>query len=176
MIIMYSIGAIAQKFRISRTTLLYYEEKQLLVPARRYPSNYRTYNAADCEKLALIKTYRSAGLSIDEIKAILQPVNTTKRTKILEAQQEALSQQISQLHKQKSMISDLLGKNELVQTLSKENWVDLLSSIGLGPEERLKWHQMFEQKMPQAHQKFLESLKIDTLEIEKIRHQSRIET
>lgn len=170
---MFSIGAIARKFNISRTTLLYYEKKGLLVPTRRLPSNYRTYSIVDCEKLALIKTYRNAGIPIEEIKNLLDPLASEKRTKILEAQHKALTHQVAALEAQRKQVSDLLGKKNLVRHLSKENWVELLASMGLGAEERMKWHQMFEEKMPDAHQKFLESLELNSKEILQIRRQSK---
>ena len=170
---MFTIGAIARKFNISRTTLLYYEEKGLLAPIRRVPSNYRTYSIKDCEKLALIKTYRNAGISIDEIKALLDPLISEERTKILKAQYDALTHQIMELEAQKNQVSSLLGKKNLVRHLSKENWVELLASMGLGPVERMEWHKMFEEKMPDAHQKFLESLELDSKEINQIRQMSR---
>lgn len=170
---MFSIGVITRKFSISRTTLLYYEEKGLLVPIRQRPNNYRTYSIADCEKLALIKTYRNAGIPIEEIKNLLNPLTLGKRSEILEAQHEALTHQMVALEAQKKQISDLLGKKNLVRHMSKKNWVELLSSIGLGQEERIRWHQMFEEKMPDAHQRFLESLSLDSREIIQIRHQSK---
>lgn len=170
---MYNIGTISRKFGISRTTLLYYEKKKLVVPARRFPSNYRTYSIADCEKLALIRTYRNVGLSLDEISRLLRPLASDERLEILKTQYATLTDQISDLKSQKKAISELLGNKDLVHSLSKENWVDLLSSIGLGPEERENWHRIFEEKMPDAHQSFLESLNIGTMEIDTIRQQSK---
>ncbi len=166
---MYSIGDMVRKFGLSRTTLLYYEDKGLLVPARRLNSNYRIYSEADCERLALIKTYRRTGLSVEKIGDLLHNGTNDDREEILKAQLDTVTNQISVLSTQRNMLSSLLGKSDFVKSLSKEAWVELLASIGLDEAGQLKWHRHFEQQMPDAHQQFLESLNLDAEEIHRIR-------
>ncbi len=166
---MYSIGDMVRRFGLSRTTLLYYEDKGLLVPARQLNSNYRIYSEADCERLALIKTYRRTGLPIEKIGRLLIDGEQDDREQILKAQLDTLTNQISILNTQRTLLSSILGKENFVQTLSKETWVELLASIGLDEEGQMNWHRLFEQKMPDAHEQFLRSLHLDTAEIIRIR-------
>lgn len=173
---MYSVGEMVRKFGLSRTTLLYYENRGLITPQRRANSSYRLYTESDCEKLALIKTYRRAGMSVEAIKDMLDQDATPNREEILKSQLETLDQQIKQLHSQRALIKTLLGNEGYVQSLTKEKWVELLSSIGLDAAQQMEWHRQFEKQMPEAHQSFLEYLNLEEGEIQSIRIASSKET
>jgi hypothetical protein len=67
-------------------------------------------------------------------------------------------------------------KKEKVMTkrhLNKEEWVDLFRTIGLDDAAMDQWHREFEQRAPEAHQSFLEWLKISAAEIDEIRDHYR---
>ena len=68
---MYTIGKLGRKFDLSRTTLLYYDSIGLLKPCSRTESRYRQYSDDDAKRLEQICRYRQAGLSLDEIKRVL---------------------------------------------------------------------------------------------------------
>ena len=57
--------------------------------------------------------------------------------------------------------------------LTKDEWVDLFRTAGLDDEMMHRWHKEFERRAPEAHQGFLEWLKIPQDEIAKIRESSR---
>ena len=57
--------------------------------------------------------------------------------------------------------------------LTKDEWVDLFRTAGLDDEMMDRWHREFEQRAPQAHQGFLEWLKIPAEEISRIRKSFR---
>ena len=48
---MYTVSKIAQRFGLSRSTLLYYDRIGLLSPSGRSPGDYRLYDQADCDRL-----------------------------------------------------------------------------------------------------------------------------
>ena len=63
---------------ISCTNIRYYEQKELLVPKRANDNNYRVYTNDDIERLKQIKILRMIGISIAEIKEILDEKKSLK--------------------------------------------------------------------------------------------------
>lgn len=59
---------------LRRKAILYYEEKKLISPALE-ENNYRNYSEEDLDRLIKISLYRRLGLSISEIKKILDSNN-----------------------------------------------------------------------------------------------------
>lgn len=172
----YTIGELAKKFAISRSSLLYYDKKGLLSPSSRSTANYRCYNESDYERLEKIMVYRQTGLSLNEILLLLQTGSESHRTDILTEQLSKINDEINALRIQQQVIIQMLGKTEITQGarfMNKQQWVDLLSSIGLSESEMMQWHVEFERRMPEAHQDFLESLNISAEEIKTIRSRSK---
>lgn len=59
------------------------------------------------------------------------------------------------------------------KTVNVEEWVALFREVGLGDTEMKRWHVLFEERHPEAHQAFLEWLGLPQKEIEGIRSRSR---
>ncbi len=53
--------------------------------------------------------------------------------------------------------------------MTKEAWKEMFREIGLSEEAMNRWHCIFEQKHPEAHQSFLEWLDLDERTIQNIR-------
>ena len=172
---MYTIGELSKRSGLSRSTLLYYDRKGILSPSGRSESNYRLYSDADLSRLNLILNYRETGVSLKQIKQLLDS-KTNQSTTILEQRLSTLNSEISQLREQQKIIIKLLENDSLhrkSRTLTKETWVKLLRAAGLSDDDMHQWHVEFERNMPEAHQDFLESLGIEPKEIKKIRQQSK---
>jgi len=72
---MYQITTLAKASGLSRSTLLYYDRIGLLCPSGRSAAGYRLYSARDKERLALICSYRQAGLALEAPEpALVGPV------------------------------------------------------------------------------------------------------
>ena len=67
---MLTVGHLARRFELSRSTLLYYDSIGLLKPSGRSKSRYRLYSEDDCRRLQAICRYREAGLALDEIRRV----------------------------------------------------------------------------------------------------------
>lgn len=65
------IGELAAELGLNPKTIRFYEEIGLLPPARRTPSGYRLYGAADRERLRFILKAKAVGLTLEEIKQVL---------------------------------------------------------------------------------------------------------
>ena len=59
---MLTVTQLARECGISRTTILYYEKEQLLLPTVRSENGYRWYGDKEIERLKAISSYRSYGL------------------------------------------------------------------------------------------------------------------
>lgn len=68
----YLIGEVSKRSGVPRKTIRYYEEIELLHPPARTDSDYRLYGPEIIEKLKFIKKAQGLGLTLSEIKGIIQ--------------------------------------------------------------------------------------------------------
>ena len=168
---MFTIGQVAKKYSLSRSTLIYYDKIGVLKPSGRSASNYRLYSTGDLKKMERIQLFRSAGLSLVAIESLLDQESTGLNS-TLENRLLTINGEIQRLRNQQSVILKIL-KNESLQrstrVLSKEVWVSILRAAGLDDAGMRNWHIEFEKTSPEAHQDFLESLGIEEQESRVIR-------
>ncbi|WP_061018899.1 MerR family transcriptional regulator [Vibrio splendidus] len=172
---MQSIKQFCEQLGVSRTTVLYYERQGLIAPASRTSSGYRLYGASEIETFKVIHAYRSYGISVSEIKELMQQSQGKDRDEVLRQQFAALDIEIKKLRQQQHSILTLLQEPELLNQgqLTKKRWTEILRESGMNDEDMLNWHKQFEKMEPLGHLKFLLSLNIDDDEIEQIRMASR---
>ena len=172
---MYTIGRLARKFQLSRSTLLYYDRIGLLKPSGRTQAGYRAYSENDARRLEKICTYRGTGLPLADIRKSLNGPDS-KIVAALENRLEELNADIQQLRSQQRLVVDLLAdRNRLAQVgvMNKAQWVALLQASGFSHADMDRWHFEFERTAPDKHQEFLEFLCIPPNEIRTIRQLSR---
>lgn len=92
----YTVHQLSQLAGISARTLRYYDEIDLLKPAKINASGYRIYGPREVDKLQQILFYRELGMSLKEIRAIINDP-TFDREKALEEHREKLLQKRKQL-------------------------------------------------------------------------------
>lgn len=168
---MYKISQLAGMFDLSRSTLLYYDRIGLLRASENSLAGYRIYTEEDCKRLETICLYRSAGLSLEEIKVILESPDDPDR-ELLEKRLEMIDQQIQELRGRQRLLAGMLKVQATgIQHLgiSKEVWVQMLRDAGMDDQSMRKWHEQFEQRAPEEHHRFLLSLGISEKEALKIR-------
>ncbi len=167
---MLTVSQMAKKFGLSRSTILYYEKEQLLLPACRSDNGYRWYGEQEIERLHAITSYRGYGLSVATIRTLLERQGESQ-TQILKDHFKELEREILILRSQQKAIVTLLQQPDLVEdrNVDKQRWVNIMQAAGFSDQDMIKWHQKFEELEPEEHQKFLESLGIDAEEIATIR-------
>ena len=101
---MYTIGKLASRFNLSRSTLLYYDSIGLLQPSSRTESEYRQYSEDDFRRLEQICRYRRTGLSLTEIKRVLDSPETDL-TQVLEKRLDELNEEIIRLEISRDLFS-----------------------------------------------------------------------
>ncbi len=167
-----TIGKLARKYQLSRSTLLYYDSIGLLCPSGHQKGEYRIYSEEDERRLDQICSYRHAGICLKDIKEILESPETHLST-ILQQRFYDVSAEIGKLLEQQRVIAGLLKNPELLQqsqVMSKELWTSLLKRAGFSDKDMVRWHIHFERMDPEKHLIFLEHLQIPEKEIQEIRN------
>lgn len=168
---MLTIGRLARRFGLSRSTLLYYDRIGLLSPTGRTESNYRCYSDSDVERLTRIDTFKQAGVPLKDIGKILDADDAGLRT-TLETRLRAINEGIAGLREQQRLIAKLLRDKSVLRragNLDKDGWVAVLRASGMSDEDMIRWHAQFERLNPDAHRDFLISLGIASQEVDEIR-------
>ena len=76
----YSVGEICSLTGVTRKTLFYYDRTGLLKPAYRHGSQeHKRYGNTEFQRLIRILDYREAGLSIGEIRKILDDPDCSRK-------------------------------------------------------------------------------------------------
>ena len=173
---MFTIGQVAKKYGLSRSTLIYYDNIGILTPSGRSESNYRLYSDNDLKKMDRMMLFRSAGLSLDSIPSLLDKKGDDLNSS-LELRLSSINNEIQGLRNQQKVILNILENESAVKgsrVITKETWVSLLKAAGLDEDGMKNWHVEFEKTSPEAHQDFLESIGIEKDEITSIREWSKI--
>ncbi|SMC32161.1 MerR family transcriptional regulator [Sporomusa malonica] len=168
---MYSIGQIAKKFKLSRSTLLYYESIGLLASSGRTKSNYREYSEDEAQHLEQICAYRETGLPLETIKKILLGTRNTAAM-LLEKRIYELNDEIKDLREQQKVAIRLLLNSQMHYTtepIDRLAWVQLFHDAGFGDYDQWCWHRDFEMTNPDSHQLFLEKVGFSADEITRVR-------
>jgi len=171
---MWTVSNLAARCGLSRGTLLYYESIGLLKPPARSAANYRRYGERDLQRLQQVCAYRHAGLTLDDIRAILDR-RESDATAVLKRRLLALDREIEtrRAHQRailKLLKNDSIGRNKMI---TKEKWVSIMKASGLTEADMHRWHAEFEKAAPEEHREFLEFLHIPAEEIQTIRDWSR---
>jgi DNA-binding transcriptional MerR regulator len=168
---MSTISALARRFHLSRSTLLYYDRIGLLRPGGRSLKAYRQYGPYEEARLEQICLYRRAGVPLAEIRRLLEGPDQAMAP-ILERHLHALEGEIQGLRDQQRLIVGLLqnpGLWEGLQAMDKATWVSLLRASGFSDADMDRWHMAFEAADPERHQRFLTFLGLSEGEVTRIR-------
>ena len=172
---MLTISKLGKRFGLSRATILYYEREGLLEPASRSANGYRWYGDSEVERLQQIVGFRSYGVPVRDIRELLARDSDQAHEQILRKRFAQMETEIQDLRRQQQALLAILeqGQDSPQPAMSKERWSAILAAAGMSNNDMRNWHCEFEVREPQAHQEFLESLNLDTVEIERIRRWSQ---
>jgi DNA-binding transcriptional MerR regulator len=175
LVAMDTVSQLAKRCNLSRSTVLYYESIGLLQPAVRTAANYRLYGERELRALEQIKLYRSVGVSVDEIRAILNAPRN-RLSSVLKRRLTQLDHEIEALQNHQHMILKLLRMNQVLRrtkAMTKDKWVSVMKDSGFTEEDMHRWHRQFEKAAPDDQEEFLKFLNIPAPEISRIREWSR---
>lgn len=106
-----NIGAAAEQSNLPPKTIRYYEDIELIQPARAQ-NGYRDYSEADIHRLRFLQRARSLGFTIDECRLLLSLYDDENRASadvkvIAEAKIVEINRKIRELQSLKATLSDL---------------------------------------------------------------------
>lgn len=170
---MLTIGALARRFGLSRSALLYYDRIGLLRPSSQSAAGYRLYAPADCERLRRIVELREAGVPLARIGEVVDDQSTLASA--LTARLAAIDAEAGALQAQREVLQAMLGCSVPAAgtALTREGWTAMFRAIGLDDAAMQRWHAEFERRTPEAHEAFLLSLGLEAPVIAEIRRRSR---
>lgn len=172
---MYRITELARMFGLARSTLLYYDRIGLLKPSGRSEAGYRLYSQDDRDRLAAIRGFRQAGLTIEDIERALS-MDEHANGAILKRRMRELGEEIRGLQAQQRLLGRMLRADslgELPAAVDKQAWIEMLRAAGMDDAAMKKWHTEFERRAPEAHHRFLLDLGISEEEAQLIRQLSK---
>jgi len=169
-----TVTRLARSCKLSRSTVLYYESIGLLKRPARTSGNYRSYSERDLERLRQICLYRDAGLTLADIRTLLD-TRPNDASAVLRRRFAEIGASIERLREHQRAIARLLrGTDQLrrMNVVTKEKWTSIMRAAGFSEDDMRRWHKEFERSAPDEHQEFLEFLHIPSDEIKSIRHWS----
>lgn len=110
---MYKISEFSKMTDLSKETLRYYEQVQLLEPASIDPTNqYRYYDDGSYFLAILIHKLRSFGCSIQEMKDVMRDESFQHLEELLRQKKERLQMEISQKQQKIEEIEEFLHSGQ----------------------------------------------------------------
>ena len=98
---LYSVKDVCDRYGITRKALFYYDRSGLLKPSERQgKQQFKYYDDETINRLESILEYRSAGLSIDDVRKVIDINDKEKILKILMEVKERLNQEERQKEKE----------------------------------------------------------------------------
>ena len=74
-----NIGAVSKLSGLNSKTIRYYEQIELIAPAKRSDNGYRQYSSKEVEQLRFVQRARKTGFNIEECRQLLSLFNNSGR-------------------------------------------------------------------------------------------------
>ena len=92
--IMYTIGQVAKFLGVSRDTLKFYEEKELVKPKQNIENGYRKYNHFDIYDITTVNFYREIDIEIKKIQELRKSKSIEGIKSLLEEKEQDVLEEI----------------------------------------------------------------------------------
>jgi len=119
-----TVGAVAALTDVSVRTLHHYDDIGLVVPSVRTPAGYRGYTDADIERLHVVLVYRSVGLPLEDIRALLDDEGADVLAR-LQHQHRLLLEQSDRLQHTIKAVEELMNAHRSGIQLTAEEQVEI---------------------------------------------------
>jgi DNA-binding transcriptional MerR regulator len=128
-----TVGAVAALTGVSVRTLHHYDHIGLVVPSVRTPAGYRGYTDADIERLHMVLVYRSVGMPLDEIRALLDDGDADV-LEHLQRQHQLLLEQADRLQHTIKAVEELMNARRSGIQLTAQEQVEIFGTTAFGEE------------------------------------------
>jgi len=128
-----TVGAVAALTGVSVRTLHHYDHIGLVVPSVRTSTGYRGYTDADIERLHLVLVYRSVGMPLDEIRALLDDPGADE-LEHLRRQHTLLLEQADRLQHTIKAVEELMNAHQQGIQLTAEEQIEIFGTTAFSEE------------------------------------------
>lgn len=120
-----TVGRTAELMGVSVRTLHHWDEIGLVSPATRTWADYRVYRAADIERIQQVLLHRELGLSLAEVRAVLDDPDTDVFAQ-LDRQRAVLSERLDRLRRMIAAVDRMKEAQMSEQKLTAEQQAEIL--------------------------------------------------
>lgn len=122
----------AKLCHVEKRTLFFYDEIGLLKPERVLENHYRLYGMNQYRKMDMLKALQSTGMSLEEIKALMNSADRKETLHAYRTQTQQLKEKIAAMQDTLSYLDELTalmdswnthGENVLFQRKDKGSWL-----------------------------------------------------
>lgn len=136
----WKVGELAKRTGVSVRTLHYYDEIGLLTPSHHTGSGYRLYAESDVARLQQIKSLRSLGFSLDEIRDCLKSPGFAPQ-RVVELHLALVREQIELQERLRDRLEGIAESLRSAETVSVEHFLQTIEVITMldkyyTPEQR----------------------------------------
>ena len=107
------IGELSRQANVSCRAIRYYEELKLISPTKTSEGGFRLYDNNALHKLNVIKEFKKLGLSLDEIKSIMLPAPSMKKSELLDYSRKVIKFQLKKIEIELDRLTKLKDQNKL---------------------------------------------------------------
>jgi len=138
----YLIKEFALLTRTTIRTLHHYDQIGLLRPSGRRPNGYRVYTQADLLRLEQVVVLRFLGLSLREVKRILEsPALTLKKS--LRVQAGIIAEEVRRLEGAGRALRQVFGQLEKGKKVDFRRVLTIIKEIQMDEEKKKNWAERF---------------------------------
>ena len=120
-----TVGRTAELVGVSVRTLHHWDEIGLVSPSERTWSDYRVYQAADIERIQQVLLHRELGLSLAEVRAVLDDPDTDVVAQ-LDRQRAVLSERLDRLRQMIAAVDRMKEAHMSEQKLTAQQQAEIL--------------------------------------------------
>lgn len=120
-----TIKEVEKETGLARSNIRFYEKEQLIAPTKNEMNGYREYTETDVKDIKKIAYLRTLGLSIEQIRKIIN--HDVTLNEIISGQEQSLDKQIIDLHRAKAICKKMLEENMDYDNLNIESYVPELT-------------------------------------------------
>jgi DNA-binding transcriptional MerR regulator len=128
-----TVGVVAALTGVSVRTLHHYDHIGLVVPSVRTPAGYRGYTDADIERLHFVLVYRSVGMPLEEIRAMLDD-SSADVFEHLRRQHTLLLEQAERLQQTIKAVEELMNAHRDGIQLTAEEQVEIFGTTAFSED------------------------------------------
>lgn len=123
-----TVGSVARLAGVTVRTLHHYDEIGLVVPAGRTDSGYRTYGAAEIERLQEVLFFRELGFSLETIREIVGRPDYERETALLQ-QRQMLEARAEHLFALIDAVDRAIAAERTGATMSNEDMLEVFGDF-----------------------------------------------